>query len=286
MSDRAFSLTLPKNPHSCAVFSSPHSGTEYPPAFMATTRLDSMAIRSSEDAFVDELFANAPVFGAPLLAAKVPRAFVDLNRAPDELDPALVRGARVSGANPRIVAGLGVIPRVVGNGQVIRSGKISLMEAGHRLAHYYHPYHNALTELLAAQTQSFGMAILIDCHSMPAEALKAAPMINGVKPDIVIGDRFGASADRWVTDAVHDIFSAAGFIVARNAPFAGGYITQHYGRPSRQIHAVQIEINRGVYMDEARIERQRHFDIVRQKISRITAEITALGPKRLNIAAE
>ena len=286
MSDRAFSLTIPKNPHSCAVFSSPHSGTEYPSAFMATTQLDSMAIRSSEDAFVDELFSNAPIFGAPLLTAKVPRAFVDLNRAPDELDPALVRGARVSVVNPRIVAGLGVIPRVVGNGQVIRSGKISLMEAGHRLTHYYHPYHQALAQLIDAQVQGFGMAILIDCHSMPKEALNAAPMINGVKPDIVIGDRFGASSDRWVTDAIHDIFHAAGFIVARNAPFAGGYITQHYGRPSRNIHAVQIEINRTVYMDEGRIEKLAHFDIVRQKLSHITAEITALGPKRLNIAAE
>lgn len=286
MSDRAYNLSLPTDPHSCAVFSSPHSGTEYPPAFLATTRLDSMAIRSSEDAFVDELFARAPEFGAPLLSAKPPRAFVDLNRAPDELDPALIRGARVSGVNPRIVAGLGVIPRVVGNGQVIRNGKISLSEAGHRLTHFYHPYHQALVQLLDKQMQAFGMAILIDCHSMPKEALSAAPLINGKKPDIVIGDRFGASADRWVADAIHDIFCDAGFIVARNAPFAGGYITKQYGRPSRQIHAVQIEINRAVYMDEKRIEKHSDFDIVCQKMSHIAAKISALGPKRLNIAAE
>ncbi len=286
MSNNAYCLKMPENAVSCAVFSSPHSGSEYPPEFVATTRLNAMAIRSSEDAFVDELFSDAPIHGAPLLLARVPRAYVDLNRSPDELDPALIHGAKVSGVNPRISAGLGVIPRVVGSGQVIRSGKISLPEARNRLQRYYYPYHNALSRLIEQQIDRFGLTILIDCHSMPKEALNSAPLVNGVKPDIVIGDRFGASADRWVTDAVHDIFAEAGFTVAHNAPFAGGYITQHYGRPSQNIHAIQIEINRSVYMDEAAIQRHTHFDVTREKLSGIVAAITALGPKRMGIAAE
>ena len=286
MLDHAYRLQLPTDAHSCVVFSSPHSGADYPKSFLASTRLDSLAIRSSEDAFVDDLFADAPLCGAPLLSARLPRAFVDLNRSPDDMDPALVDGVRKFGTNPRIAAGLGVIPRVVGNGQVIRAGKISLREAEDRLERYYFPYHKALSDLVMQRHNDFGMCIVIDCHSMPSDALASAPLINGTKPDIVIGDRFGASADRWVSDAVHDIFSNAGFLVARNAPFAGGYITESYGRPSKSVHAIQVEINRAVYMDEATIQRQRHFDITRQKLSGIVAQIAALGPKRLNIAAE
>ncbi len=286
MYQNTYSLREPANTTSCVVFSSPHSGSEYPAAFQATSLLDSRTIRSSEDAFVDELFADAPKFGAPLIAAQIARAYVDLNRAADELDPAMVRGVPQSGLNPRVSAGLGVIPRVVGSGQVIRNGKISLMEATQRLEGFYHPYHATLSQLLDQQKEKFGMTILVDCHSMPGEALESAPLVDGQKPDIVIGDRFGAAADRWVGDAIVDIFVKAGFRVAKNAPFAGGYITQFYGRPSRNVHAVQIEMRRSLYMDETSIERLPNFSVMQRKMGEIAAEISALGPKKMEIAAE
>ncbi len=286
MEKDAFDLRMPQDVASCVVFSSPHSGSVYPTSFLATSRLDSLAVRSSEDAFVDELVASATEFGAPLLSARIARAVVDLNRGPDELDPALIQGVRSHGMNPRIVAGLGVIPRVVGNGQVIRTGKLSLIEVRNRLDRYYHPYHDMLHDLIQMQVSRFGMAIVIDCHSMPHEALGSAPLVSGRKPDIVIGDRFGASADRWVADAVHEIFAEAGYVVARNAPFAGGYITQHYGRPKKSIHAVQIEIDRSLYMDEKHVQKSTQFEAHEKRLQAIVGQIAALGPKRLNIAAE
>lgn len=286
MPNRSYRLMRPNDARSCAIFSSPHSGAEYSSAFLAETRLNALALRSSEDAFVDELFAAAPLHGAPLLVAKAPRAFVDLNRAADELDPSVILGAKVSGVNPRIAAGLGVIPRVVSNSQVIRNGKMSLAEAKARVAEFHAPYHNRLSQLIKDHRARFGMAILVDCHSMPKEALDAAPMVDGQAPDIVLGDRFGASCDRWVADMAQDIFSEAGFKVARNAPFAGGYITKHYGHPSRGVHALQVEINRAVYMDEDRIARRDDFADVQATLSTVIGKISALGAKPLNIAAE
>ena len=277
---------FPQNPHSCVVFNSPHSGSQYPAAFMETTKLDSLAIRSSEDAFVHELFMDAPEYGAHLLFAHAPRAFVDLNRRADELDPAIVRGVKRGVTNPRIAAGLGVIPRVVGNGQVIRSGKITLAEAEQRIAMYYTPYHAYLAELLANQRAQHGMSILIDCHSMPQRSLDAAPLVRGRLPDVVLGDRFGTSCDRWIMDAATQVFEAAGFIVARNAPFSGGYITQHYGGPSKNIHALQIEINRSLYMDETAVRRSENFDEMRKVMSTITGQLAQVGPVCIDLAAE
>ncbi len=286
MSNRSYRLVQPNDARSCVIFSSPHSGAEYSAKFLAETRLDALALRSSEDAFVDELFSSAPEHGAPLITAKVPRAFVDLNRAADELDPSIILGAKVSGVNPRIAAGLGVIPRVVSNSQVIRNGKMSLTEAKARVAEFHTPYHNRLSQLIKNHRVRFGMAILVDCHSMPKEALDAAPLVDRQAPDIVLGDRFGASADRWVSDMARNIFEDAGFKVARNAPFAGGYITKHYGHPSRGIHALQVEINRAVYMDESQVVRRDDFDEVKNALSTAISKIAALGAKPINIAAE
>jgi N-formylglutamate amidohydrolase len=286
MSDTVYRLRLPEVPTSSAVFNSPHSGAEYPPSFIARSRLDRLQIRSSEDAFVDELFASAPGAGAPLLAARVPRACVDLNRAPDELDPALIAGASRRAVNPRIAAGLGVIPRVVAEGRAIIEGKIPLAEAERRIASFYWPYHTRLRRLLDDQRALFGQAVLIDCHSMPHDALCSAPTVWGKRPNVILGDRFGASCDRWLIDAATDAFRAAGFVVARNAPFAGGYITQHYGRPSGGIHALQIEIDRALYMDEARIERAVAFDEVRDRIARVIGELARLAGPALPMAAE
>lgn len=284
--DDIYILKSPEKPRSCVVFNSPHSGSNYTEDFLASTKLDSLAIRSSEDAFVNELFMDAPKYGAYLLAARAPRAFIDLNRNANELDSALVRDVKRAPANPRIAAGLGIIPRVVGSGQVVRTGKMPLAEAEARIAKFYTPYHDRLRDLIASQREQFGMAILLDCHSMPQRALDAAPLVRGKLPDIVLGDRFGAASDRWVMDLVSQIFSAAGFVVARNAPFSGGYITQHYGRPTKGVHVIQIEINRALYMNELSVERSDAFEGFREILSEVTRRLAEIGPTPAAFAAE
>ena len=216
----------------------------------------------------------------------MPRAWIDLNRAPDDLDPALIAGAARRFVNPRIAAGLGVIPRVVGEGRPIMHGKLPLAEAQRRIAGAWHPYHDRLRTLLADATARFGLALLFDCHSMPHDALGAAPVVGGRRPNLILGDRFGAACERWLIDAATDIFTAAGFVVARNAPFAGGYITQPYGRPQLGVHALQIEIDRSLYMDEARVERRPDFAELAALVGRAAAELAALGPRPVRIAAE
>ncbi|MEM6680471.1 MAG: N-formylglutamate amidohydrolase, partial [Pseudomonadota bacterium] len=249
MQSDAYEILRPLGHAAGTVFSSPHSGREYPEEFVAAARLDRHALRASEDVFVDQLFAAAPACGAPMIAARLPRAWLDLNRAPSELDPALIDGVAAQGLNQRVAAGLGVVPRVVAEGTAIYHGKISRREAEARIERLHKPYHAALDRLLKEAREQHGKAVLYDCHSMPAEALRAAPRVRGRSPDIVLGDRFGAAAGRATVAEAQAAFEREGFLVARNAPFAGGYITQRYGRPSRGIEAVQIEINRALYLD-------------------------------------
>ncbi len=279
-------LIRPRLAVSGTVFASPHSGREYPQAFLDASVLDARAIRSSEDAFVDELIGAAPALGVPLVLARVPRAYVDLNRAADELDPALVEGARRSAMNPRITSGLGVVPRVVANGRAIYAGKLPLAEVLRRLERHWHPYHAALRGLLAEQAEAFGRAILIDCHSMPHEAIEGTLPRSGRLPDVVLGDRFGAAADPEVVEAIAAAFADEGLVVARNAPFAGAYITQAYGRPSQGWHVVQIELDRALYMDEARLEKRADFPAVQAMMTRVMARVVDLGRSRLPLAAE
>ncbi|MGD9861834.1 MAG: N-formylglutamate amidohydrolase [Pseudodonghicola sp.] len=286
MSTPAFRLFQPARRLSSVVFASPHSGCDYPEGFVRASMLDRHAIRSSEDAFVDRLFACAPDFGAPLLCARAPRAFVDFNRSPDELDPALIEGVRRHGHNPRVASGLGVIPRVVSNGRAIYRGKIPMSEAQDRLDHCWRPYHAALQDLLDQAHHLFGQAILIDCHSMPHEAMDGVARNGLPRPEIVLGDRFGAAADGSVVERVEAAFVAAGLTVSRNAPFAGAYVAQAYGRPSRHQHAIQIEIDRAIYMDERRIEPNANFDAFRSLLRGIVAEIAAIGYRELPLAAE
>jgi len=286
MIDRAYRLLLPKRRTSCAVFSSPHSGRRYPASFLARVRLDIAQLRSSEDAFVDELVGSAPKRGAPLLAATFSRSYIDLNRAAHELDPAVVHGAPKTGLNARLTAGLGVIPRVVAEGREIMDGKITLFEAESRIARGYRPYHNCLSRLLMDTRDRFGMAILFDCHSMPSVARKVALPCGGVMPDIVLGDRYGSSCANWLYDAVHAAFSEAGFVVARNAPFAGGHITQAYGQPAQNIHALQIEIDRGLYMDEAKLLPHAGFEVTRSRLAQVIVQLVALDGGTQTLAAE
>jgi N-formylglutamate amidohydrolase len=228
----------------------------------------------------------APDCGAPLLAARVPRAFIDLNRAADELDPAVIDGLSRTPHNPRVLSGLGVIPRVVAGGRAIYAGKLPLAEAEARVARYWQPYHEMMKDLVERTLAGFGQALLIDCHSMPHEAIEVHSRPGSLRPEVVLGDRFGAAAGSIMMDRVEAAFRGAGLRVARNAPFAGAYIAQAYGRPSRGAHVIQVEIDRSLYMDEARIEPRADFAAFRSLIGGVVAEITGALRRDVPLAAE
>jgi len=287
MTKPPYTLSMPSTRSTSVVFASPHSGRDYSWAFTRRSMLDERAIRSSEDAFIDRLYGTAPSHGAPLLAAAAPRAFVDLNRGAEELDPALIRGIRKPGGhNPRVASGLGVIPRVVSGGREIYRGKLTLGEAQGRLNDVWYPYHAALQQLLDQSRALFGEAILIDCHSMPHEALDSLCRTQKRKPEVVLGDRFGAAADADIVDRVEAAFVRAGFYVVRNSPFAGAYMAQHYGRPSRRQHVIQVEIDRSLYMNERQIRPNGNFANVQAQLSQIIAEVAEVGQPELPLAAE
>ena len=267
------------------IFASPHSGRDYRAEFLAQAVLDRHAIRSSEDAFVDDLFGMAPGCGAPLLAARAPRAFIDLNRAADELDPAVIEGIGRAPHNPRVSSGLGVIPRVVAGGRAIYRGKMPLSEAERRIRRFWHPYHQALAALVEETRAAFGEAILIDCHSMPHEAIEAHTRPGQLRPEVVLGDRDGATAGREGMERVEAAFAGAGVRVGRNTPFAGAYVAQAYGRPSRGVHVVQVEIDRALYMDEVRVEPLAGFVGFRDLIAGVVAELVS-APAVGRLAAE
>jgi len=286
MQNEAYTLYAPARRETPVVFSSPHSGRDYPVAFLRASVLDAKTIRSSEDAFVDDLYRAAPDHGAPLLAARAPRAFIDMNRAPDELDPGVVEGVVRGAHNPRVASGLGVIPRVVAAGRAIYRGKLTLAEAEDRLNRHWHPYHAALKTLTEQAHHDFGQAVLIDCHSMPHEAIESHARPGTPHPEVVLGDRFGAAASRDIMDHIEAAFLRTGLRVSRNAPFAGAYITQSFGRPSRGYHVVQVEIDRALYMDEARITPSPDFDAFRTLLTGVIAEITDIGRLSVPLAAE
>jgi N-formylglutamate amidohydrolase len=251
------------------VFASPHSGKDYPPEFVAAARLDPVRLRRSEDSFVDELFASAPSVGAPLLAATFPRAFCDPNREPWELDPAMFEEPLppwVNTSSPRVGAGLGTIPRVVASGEAIYRGKLRLAEAERRVRECWEPFHATLAELIDGTRARFGACLLIDCHSMPANGGGAR---QGAEADFVLGDAYGTTCSPAAARRVEQVLTGLGYRVRRNDPYAGGYITRHYGRPRDGVHALQIEINRSLYMDEVRIERSARFPALLAHLSRL-----------------
>jgi N-formylglutamate amidohydrolase len=286
MADQVYRIFRPERQDTAVVFASPHSGRNYTSEFLAQTVLSERMIRSSEDAYIDQLFGDAPAHGAPLLVANVPRAFLDLNRAPDELDPAVIEGIARAAHNPRVSSGLGVIPRVVAGGRAIYRGKLGLPEAEARIFHFWHPYHRALRQLLDETHAEFGEAVLIDCHSMPHEAIDGHSRPGVAKPEVVLGDRFGAAAGRCVMERVEAAFAGAGLRVARNTPFAGAFIAQSYGRPSTGRHVIQVEIDRALYLDEARIEPLPGFEDFRALMAGVIAEIAGIGRVALPLAAE
>ena len=264
------------------VFDSPHSGSRYPRAFLAASRLDPLTLRRSEDAFVDELFRPCVALGAPLLRARFPRAFLDLNREPFELDPRMFDGPLPDYVNTRslrVAAGLGTIPRVVGDAQPIYRGRVPVAEALARVAALHRPYHQRLAGLIERTRARFGLAILIDCHSMPSTLAEGSPV------DIVLGDRFGTSAAGWIVDALEVALLQRGYRVRRNKPYAGGFITEHYGSPASARHAVQIEINRALYMDERRIVKLKGAENLAQglyaAVGALVERVAAIGGGRM-----
>lgn len=247
---------------------SAHSGRVYPPAMMSASDLDAATIRRSEDAWVDALVASAPRSGGPLFTARYARAYVDLNRAPDELDPAMFEGeppGRSVSPTARAAAGLGSIARVVGDGQEIYRRKLTFAEAHARLDAVHTPWHAAVEQALEAARAAFGVYLLLDWHSMPSAA--AGP--GRRTPDIVLGDRYGASCAGPVVRWLEREFEARGYLVARNAPYAGGYATTVYGKPADGRHAVQVEVNRALYMDERTLEPSSSFRALQRDLDRL-----------------
>ncbi|CDZ53787.1 N-formylglutamate amidohydrolase [Neorhizobium galegae] len=249
------------------VFNSPHSGSFYPPEFLAESGLDSLAIRRSADHYVDELFADAPELGAPLLLAHFPRAYLDVNREPYELDPRMFDGPLppfVNIGSMRVAGGLGTIPRIVAENMEIYRRRLPVDEAMSRIETIYKPYHACLRKLIARTHARFGLAILIDCHSMPGNIRLSG---SDVRPDFIIGDRYGTSASAELSRAAMQFLEGMGFSAVRNKPYAGGFITEHYGRPVRGLHALQIEINRALYVDEMTLARRPEFPVIAAALS-------------------
>lgn len=271
-SEPPFVLIEPLRRTAPLIFASPHSGRRYPTELLADARVSLISLRRSEDAYVDELFAGAAAHGAAVLSATIARAYVDLNRDPAELDPEMFDEAPPHSAHvtsARVQAGLGAIPRVSGDGQNIYRRKLALCDAERRITQVHRPYHAMLQNLVAETKEAFGCAVLVDCHSMPSSARGAHA------PDVVLGDRFGASCHPSVTALAEATLRRLGYRIARNAPFAGGHTTQTYGRPASGVHALQIEINRALYLDERTLERSNGYIRVRADMNRLAEALSA-----------
>jgi N-formylglutamate amidohydrolase len=271
----AFETIRPRRLVAPLVFNSPHSGRVYPERFLAMTRLDHLSIRQSEDAWVDELFGRAPHLGAPMLRAHFPRAYLDVNREPWELDPTMFvepLSDRFNTTSPRVAAGLGTLARVVAENKPIYKDRLTLDDARMRIEGIYHPYHAALQTLLSEAIATFGVALLIDCHSMP----RIMRSNDKAAPDIVLGDRYGTTCAPALIDLAETVFTGAGLRVARNRPYAGGFATRSYGRPQHGVHALQIEISRHLYMSEVTLAKNDGFEAIRALIDRLIFALIGL----------
>jgi N-formylglutamate amidohydrolase len=272
-----FEIVEPLKWRAPIIFNSPHSGSIYPDAFLNASRIDLPTLRRSEDSFMDELIGGLSVRGFPTVRVNFPRSYVDVNREPYELDPRMFSGRLPSFANirsMRVAGGLGTIPRVVGDGQEIYRERLSVDDALGRIETFYKPYHRALRRLIAKVHQTFGAAVVIDCHSMPSIGVSRD---EPRRPDLVIGDRYGTSCASLLPDMVEDTMTRLGYSVGRNKPYAGGFITEHYGNPASGLHVVQLELNRAVYMDERRREKGPRFAQVAADFATL-AEVLATAP--------
>jgi N-formylglutamate amidohydrolase len=279
--DPPFEILEPQAIAAPFVFNSPHSGRVYPRAFLATARLDLATLRRSEDSFVDELIAGVVGRGQPLVRAHFPRCYVDVNREPYELDPRMFEGRLPSFANTRsmrVAGGLGTVARVVGDSQEIYDQRLPVDDALRRIECLYKPYHRALRRLLARVHSDFGAAALIDCHSMPSTA---GAKEERPRADIVIGDRYGTSCVAAISETIESTLRELGYLVSRNKPYAGGFITEHYGNPAAGLHSIQLEINRALYMDERRYQRSANFSQVAADLGVLADRLAALPIEEL-----
>jgi N-formylglutamate amidohydrolase len=278
-----FEVLEPAELRAPLVFNSPHSGSVYPEDFLSASRIDLATLRRSEDSFMDELIADLSGSGFAVVRVNFPRSYVDVNREPYELDPRMFVGRLPSFANTRsmrVAGGLGTIPRVVGDGQEIYRERLSVEDALLRIDALYKPYHRALRRLINRVHQTFGTSVVVDCHSMPSIGVSRD---EPRRPDMVIGDRYGTSCAALLADIVEDTMTSLGYSVGRNKPYAGGFITEHYGNPASGLHAIQIELNRAIYMDERRRERGPNFAQVAADFAKLAdaladAPIGDLGP--------
>src|SRR5450755_1092471 len=279
--DPPFEIIEPKAFTGPVLFNSPHSGSTSPRAFLASSKLDVATLRRSEDSFVDALVSGVVRYGFPLMRAHFPRCFVDVNREPYELDPRMFEGRLPSFANTRsmrVAGGLGTVARVVGDAQEIYDQRIPVDDALRRIEGLYKPYHRALRRLMTKIHRDFGTAVLVDCHSMPSTA---GPKDERPRADIVIGDRYGTSCVGLVADVIEAILRERGYVVSRNKPYAGGFITEHYGNPAVGLHSVQLEVNRALYMDERRFERSKAFATVAQDLEAVADGVNDIARQEL-----
>ena len=271
-----FEILSPEAWTAPAVFNSPHSGTVFPSQFLRQSRLSRQALRRSEDCYIDELFSCCTAHGAPLLRALVPRSYIDLNREPYELDPRMFTGELPGFANtgsPRVAGGLGTIPRIVAEGEEIYRGRIEFAEARHRIEQIYMPYHRTLTALTNEVVAKAGEVLLVDCHSMPASATSHVTHTLSGAVDVVLGDRHGASCSEDISLMFEEELRHHGLKVLRNKPYAGGFITQSQGAPHRGRHAVQIEINRSLYMNETTLEKTPSFERLKEVLDAVVSQV-------------
>ena len=279
--DPPFEIQEPATLAGPVLFNSPHSGAVYPRGFLQSSRLDLGTLRRSEDSYVDDLIGGVVGRGYPLMRAHFPRCFVDVNREPYELDPRMFEGRLPSFANTRsmrVAGGLGTVARVVGDAQEIYDQRISVDDALRRIENLYKPYHRSLRRLFTRVHREFGAAMLIDCHSMPSST---GPKDDRPRADVVLGDRYGTSCVPAVADVIEAAFRELGYAVSRNKPYAGGFITEHYGNPAAGLHAVQIEINRALYMDERRYERSGSFGRLAADLETLADQVAATPPEEL-----
>jgi N-formylglutamate amidohydrolase len=279
--DPPFEVLEPAEWRGPLVFNSPHSGCVYPTAFLTSSRLDMGALRRSEDTFVDELFQRVVPRGHPLMRAHFPRCYVDVNREPYELDPRMFEGRLPSFANTRsmrVAGGLGTVARVVGDAQEIYGERIPVDDALRRIEALYKPYHRTLRRLITRVHRDFGAAVLVDCHSMPSAA---GSKDERPRSDLVLGDRYGTSCTAIIADVVETTLRALGYSVSRNKPYAGGFITEHYGNPAAGLHAVQLELNRALYMDERRYTRTASFERVARDMETLAARMAEIPVEEL-----
>lgn len=266
------------------VFSSPHGGRAYPRPFVTGARLDPLRLRMSEDAFIDRLYDFVPQLGAPLLEAHFPRAFLDANREPFELDPLMFDAPLPTGINttsPRVRSGLGTIARVVAHGAEIYRDKLSFEDARQRVDGLYWPFHQALHRLITEAVDTFGCALLVDCHSMPSNAGPGDNDNGTRRADMVLGDCFGTAASRVAVETAERALTRLGYTVALNRPYAGGHITAHYGRPGQGVHALQIEVRRDLYMDEKTLRPNAGFETLRRNLQTLTAALAGIDAAML-----